>query len=106
MNKSEITYSIVEHLAVLSARPSGYTKELNLVAWNGHDEKLDVRDWAPDHSKSMKGITLTETEGRALLRALSKYFQRLDETSDERRQFQWKSKPAITPEESARRPFP
>ncbi len=57
MNKSEITYSIVEHLAVLSARPSGYTKELNLVAWNGHDEKLDIRDWAPDHSKSMKGIS-------------------------------------------------
>lgn len=56
MNKSEITYSIVEHLTVLSARPSGYTKELNLVAWNGHDEKLDIRDWAPDHSKSMKGI--------------------------------------------------
>lgn len=81
MNKSEITYSIVEHMAVLSARHSGYTKELNLVAWNGHDEKLDVRDWAPDHSKSMKGITLTETEGRALLRALTKYFQRLDGTT-------------------------
>ena len=78
MNKSEITYSIVEHLAVLSARPSGYTKELNLVAWNSHDEKLDILDWAPDHSKSIKGIILTETEGLALLRALSKYFQRLD----------------------------
>ena len=41
MNKNEITYFVVEHLAVLSAKPSGYTKELKLVAWNGHDEKLD-----------------------------------------------------------------
>ena len=78
MNKNEITYFVVEHLAVLSAKPSGYTKELKLVAWNGHDEKLDIREWDPDHSKSMNGIILTETEGRALPRALSKYFQRLD----------------------------
>lgn len=31
----EITFKIVEEIGVLSRKPSGWQKELNLVSWNG-----------------------------------------------------------------------
>ena len=31
----EIQYEIVKEIAVLSASDSGYTKEINLISWNG-----------------------------------------------------------------------
>ena len=36
------------------------------MAWNGREAKYDLRDWAPDHEKMGKGITLTEEELKAL----------------------------------------
>ena len=39
---------------------------MNLVSWNGVDPKYDLRDWAPNHEKMGKGITLTEEELREL----------------------------------------
>ncbi len=47
---------------VLSESPKGWTKELNLVSWNGARPKFDLRDWAPNHEKMGKGITLTNEE--------------------------------------------
>ena len=44
----------------------GWTKELNLTSWNGKEPKYDLRDWAPDHSKMGKGITLTDGDLLAL----------------------------------------
>ena len=64
---AEITYNVVRKLGVLSTNAdSGWTKEANIISWNGGPEKLDIRDWNPGHSKSSKGITLTEEEARAL----------------------------------------
>lgn len=57
-----VKYEIVETIAVLSESPSGWTKELNLVSWNDREPKYDVRDWAPDHEKMGKGVTLTKEE--------------------------------------------
>ncbi len=48
----EFTYEIVESVAVLSENPKGWTKELNLISWNGRDPKYDIREWAPDHEKN------------------------------------------------------
>lgn len=59
---AEFKYEIVETIAVLSESPKGWTKELNLVSWNGRDPKYDLRDWAPDHEKMGKGITLTKED--------------------------------------------
>ena len=57
---AEIKYEIRRRLGVLSTNErSGWTKEANLISWNGGPEKLDIRDWSPDHSKIAKGITLT-----------------------------------------------
>ena len=69
---SEIKYEIKEAFGVLSESPKGWTKELNLISWNGAAPKYDVRDWAPDHEKLGKGITLTEAEAQALYQLLAK----------------------------------
>ena len=66
----EIQSEIVKELAVLSQSESGYTKEINLVSWNGAEPKYDIRSWSPEREKCGKGITLTETEARNLLAAL------------------------------------
>ena len=58
----EIQYEIVKEIAVLSTGDSGYTKEINLISWNGKEPKYDIRDWAPDGVKMGKGISLTHDE--------------------------------------------
>lgn len=71
----KITWEIKRHLAVLSTNEkSGWTREANIVSWNGGPEKLDIRDWKPDHSKMAKGITLTSDEARVLRQALADLF--------------------------------
>jgi len=62
----KISFEIVKHFGVISQEKSGWQKELNLVAWNGRAPKLDIRDWAPDHEKMGKGVTLSEGEAAAL----------------------------------------
>ena len=44
----EIQYKIVKEIAVLSASDSGYTKEINLISWNGREPKYDIRSFSPN----------------------------------------------------------
>ena len=67
---SEFTYEIKEEIAVLSKNSKGWRRELNLISWNGNAPKYDIRDWAPDHEKMGKGLTLTKEEAKALASAL------------------------------------
>ena len=53
-------YEITQSIAVLSTEKSGWTKELNLIAWNGKAPKYDIRSWSPDHQKMGKGVTLSD----------------------------------------------
>ena len=64
---AEIKYEIVKALGVLSEGSNGWTKELNLISWNGGTPKYDIRDWSPDHEKMGKGITLSENEMKNLV---------------------------------------
>lgn len=66
MNGKPISFTIVDEFGVLSESPKGWTKELNLVSWEGKDPKYDIRDWAPDRERPGKGVTLTEEEFKAL----------------------------------------
>ncbi|HOO60433.1 MAG TPA: YdbC family protein [Candidatus Mcinerneyibacteriales bacterium] len=59
---ADITVEIVKEIGVLSESNKGWTKELNLVSWNGREPKYDLREWDPDHEKMSKGITLTKEE--------------------------------------------
>lgn len=63
-------YEIIETIAVLSEGSKGWKKELNLISWNGRDAKYDLRDWAEDHKKMGKGITLTKEELQQLKKAI------------------------------------
>jgi hypothetical protein len=67
-----VTFNIEENIGEISSNAKGWTKELNLVSWNGGTAKYDIRDWSPDHEKMGKGITLTEAEAKALKGMLQK----------------------------------
>ena len=66
----EIQYEIVKEIVVLSTSESGYTKEINLISWNGKEPKYDIRSFSPNRERCGKGITLTADEAVALLKAL------------------------------------
>lgn len=67
---ADIKYEIKETVATLSTSPAGWRKELNLISWNGAEPKYDIREWAPEHAKMGKGITLTEEEAAVLVTVL------------------------------------
>lgn len=67
----EFTYEIIEHIGVLKTSSGGWTKELNVVSWNGNPEKYDLREWSEDHKKMSRGITLTPGEAKTLFEWLS-----------------------------------
>ncbi len=68
---ADFKYEIVEELGVISESSKGWTKELNLISWNGAQPKYDIRDWAPEHQKMGKGITLTKEEALKLTELLN-----------------------------------
>lgn len=74
----KISFEIVKHFGVISSEKSGWNKELNLVSWNGRPPKLDIRDWAPEHEKMGKGVTLTETEAAQLVELLGAALAKAD----------------------------
>jgi len=59
---AEIKYEITESIGVIADTPKGWTKELNLVAWNNYAPKYDIREWDPEHIKMGKGITFNAEE--------------------------------------------
>ena len=76
---SDFSFEIVERIGVLSTNPSGWTKEFNIVAYNGGAPKYDIRDWSPDHKKMGKGITLTKDEAQVFAAMVaSMYFEERD----------------------------
>lgn len=72
MPKSEISFEIIETLGVLSTSTKGWTKELNLISWNGREPKYDIREWSSEHDKMGKGVTLSKDEMDALKGILEK----------------------------------
>lgn len=58
----QLKFEIVQNIAVLSTSKSGWTKEINMVSYNGAPAKYDIRSWDPNHEKMGKGITLTKEE--------------------------------------------
>lgn len=70
---AEFKYEITQELGILSESKSGWTRELNLISWNGAEPKFDIRDWAPGHEKMGKGISLSAEEVEKLKAILEKY---------------------------------
>ena len=63
---AEFKYEITERIAVLSTNARGWERQLNMISWNDHEPKYDIRDWSPDGSKMSKGISLSRDEMAAL----------------------------------------
>jgi len=63
---ADFSYEVIEEIGILSTSGSGWTKELNLISWNGRPPKFDIRDWSPDHEKMGKGVTLTNDDIKVL----------------------------------------
>ena len=59
---ADIKYEIKEEIGSISESAKGQIKELNLISWNGKEAKYDLRDWAPEHKKMGKGVTLSKDE--------------------------------------------
>lgn len=72
--QTEFTFAIKKQLGILGVTSSGWTKEVNLVEWNGNPAKLDIRDWDPNHEHMGKGITLHKPEAMMLLEILLRSF--------------------------------
>ena len=66
MSSREVTFEIKEHIGVISENNKGWTKEVNLVSWNGGEAKYDIREWDPEHVKMSRGVTLNEEQVTAL----------------------------------------
>ena len=77
-NNNEITFEIMEHIGVLDVidnREEKWTKEVNLVAWNGGKPKIDIRDWSESHERMSRGITLTEEQTMEMTKALVRRYR-------------------------------
>jgi len=66
----DIKFEIINTVGVLSESSKGWTKELNLISWNGREPKYDIREWDPEHEKMGKGVTLSEDELKGLKQLL------------------------------------
>ncbi|MGN0241626.1 MAG: YdbC family protein [Candidatus Weimeria sp.] len=77
-DKDSFTFDIKASVGTISQSSRGWTKELNLVSWNGREAKYDIREWSPDHEKLGKGVTLSEEELRTLGKLIDQEIKRLD----------------------------
>ncbi|MBQ3412374.1 MAG: hypothetical protein IJG67_05000 [Oscillospiraceae bacterium] len=67
----EFSYEITEQVGILSQNINGWSRQINLISWNGRAPKYDIRDWAPGNEKMGKGISLSLEELKALKEILN-----------------------------------
>ena len=72
----KISVEIIEHIGVIKKQPNGYTKEVNIVSWNGAKPKIDIRDWDESHERMSRGITLTEEDAEMLFTVLKGRYEK------------------------------
>lgn len=75
----KVVFDIVTHLGVISERTdfegNRWTKEVNMVAWNNREPKVDIREWNSDHSRMGRGLTLTAEEEEMLCMILHEHMR-------------------------------
>jgi len=68
----EIKKEIIKHYGTVRTESNNPWKiEVNLISWNGGVPNIDIRRWAPGHSKCGKGLSMTEAEAKLLKAILS-----------------------------------
>lgn len=87
----EVSYDVISHIGILATYQTGWTKELNIVSWNGGMAKYDIRDWNEPHTQMSRGITLHKEEARKLMELLKDRFKGFD--AEPRRKYYRSRKP-------------
>lgn len=67
---SECKFEIKKEIAVLSEPDEAVQKKLCIVSWNDKEPVFDLRAWSSKTNRPYKGITLTESEIKALFEAI------------------------------------
>lgn len=70
---ADIKFEIEKKLGILSTNKNNWTKEVNLVSWNGRKAKIDIREWDPEHKIMSKGISLSDEELEKLKKILENF---------------------------------
>lgn len=77
---NRINYEVHENLGVISTSKNGWTREVNLISWEGGAPKIDIRSWDPDHERMDRGkATFTKSEAIELMKILEARFGRTNE---------------------------
>lgn len=70
-NNNEFRYKLVKKGGVISVNSKGWTKEINLISYNGKKSVVDIRLWSPSRKMS-KGITLSQDDINRTIELLNK----------------------------------
>ena len=70
----QVRFDLMERIGVLSKKENGWTREVNIVAWNDGPGKVDIREWDPDHKRMTRGVTLFEDEAEKLTKILARRY--------------------------------
>ena len=74
-DQSNYDFKIQKEIGIVSEKPSGWTLELNLVSFNGKGAMYDLREWNDDHTALRRGIRLSESDLRSLMKVIKKYLE-------------------------------
>ena len=64
-------FEIQERIGTLSHSTQGWSKQFNVISWNGREAKFDIRDWDATNEKMGRGISLTLEELHELKKLLA-----------------------------------
>jgi hypothetical protein len=59
---ASISFEVKQQIGVLSNSTKGWSKQFNLVSWNGREAKYDIRDWDENLEKMGRGVSLSQSE--------------------------------------------
>ena len=68
-DSNEFKCKIVKKIGIISVNTQGWTKEVNLVSYNGKKVVVDIRIWSPS-KKMSKGITIDKKDLNRLIELL------------------------------------
>ena len=71
--KDKFKVDIVKHIGNIKVNGNGWSKELNIVSWNGKHPQYDIREWDPDHQRMARGLTFTDAEMETLVMLYQKH---------------------------------
>ncbi len=69
--RKSIQCTLKHHLGKLRESEKGWSREVNIISWEGAQSRLDIRDWSKSKDRSSKGITFTRAEVERLREMLA-----------------------------------